>query len=480
LTQHPFETGCVAALAAALIACGGDSSSPTDAGPDAPVDGPSTLCGNQVVEPGEDCEPTSGAVMTFEGLRDSEKIAEFYAGGLGRRDSGPGPSFGVTFGGSALAVMDSDDGGSGDFGGEPSPRAIMLLANDVAPVMNVPSGFSGGLSFYYSAATEAGIVRVFSGVDGLGDELATLVLTTTPADGQPDPTGMFSPLLPLGTAFAGTAHSVDFSGAIAVFAFDNLTLGSATPHPGDTTGICFANCSLVAPACGDGRVDPGEECDDRGNSAGCNADCSALRCGDGYVNPVAEACDDGFADACGSCNQDCTGSGAASTCGDSQFCPETEGVLTTLPGVVAASSGGGAVSSEFGPSRMIDGSGQAQCALDGYHWILASDVADGSWIEVGFPQPVTISRIAVDTLAATADDCDGAAGRNVAGAEVQWYSGSQWVTADVISGQTDDWEFSFPSPVTTTRVRLYNVVTSSVGQALNPIIFEFSAFGCDG
>ena len=37
-----------------------------------------------------------------------------------------------------------------------------------------------------------------------------------------------------------------------------------------------------------------------------------------------EQCDDGFADACGSCNADCSGVGSGATCGDGEQCPELE------------------------------------------------------------------------------------------------------------------------------------------------------------
>jgi cysteine-rich repeat protein len=50
--------------------------------------------------------------------------------------------------------------------------------------------------------------------------------------------------------------------------------------------------------CGDGILDPGEECDagngTKQNSAACDDNCTFAKCGDGFPNPVAgEACDDG-------------------------------------------------------------------------------------------------------------------------------------------------------------------------------------------
>jgi hypothetical protein len=53
------------------------------------------------------------------------------------------------------------------------------------------------------------------------------------------------------------------------------------------------------PVCGDGIVHAGEECDDTGESASCDADCTLAACGDGVVNAAAgESCDgDDLADA---------------------------------------------------------------------------------------------------------------------------------------------------------------------------------------
>ena len=63
--------------------------------------------------------------------------------------------------------------------------------------------------------------------------------------------------------------------------------------------------------CGDGTIDPGEECDDGAISALCDQDCTLSVCGDGLVNQFSgEACDDG--EESSECNLDCT----ATRCGD--------------------------------------------------------------------------------------------------------------------------------------------------------------------
>ena len=66
------------------------------------------------------------------------------------------------------------------------------------------------------------------------------------------------------------------------------------------------SCRFFSVMCGDGKVDPGEECDTGANNsdvpdADCRLDCGLPRCGDG-VNDTAEECDDGnrvSGDGCG-------------------------------------------------------------------------------------------------------------------------------------------------------------------------------------
>ncbi len=65
--------------------------------------------------------------------------------------------------------------------------------------------------------------------------------------------------------------------------------------------------------CGDGALDPGEECDDGNddNSDNCVEGCVAASCGDGFVGP-GEACDDGNTDDGDECTSQC----ALASCGD--------------------------------------------------------------------------------------------------------------------------------------------------------------------
>lgn len=71
---------------------------------------------------------------------------------------------------------------------------------------------------------------------------------------------------------------------------------------------CSSNCRLELPGdvCGDGVVTGDETCDDTGESATCDDDCTAVECGDGNVNEAAdEACDDGNTTDDDACSNSC-------------------------------------------------------------------------------------------------------------------------------------------------------------------------------
>ncbi|MQA28775.1 MAG: hypothetical protein GEU82_02900 [Luteitalea sp.] len=163
-------------------------------------------------------------VLTFEGLLDGESVDAFYSGGLGSLGSGPGPNAGVAMPATTVR-LDSDAGGTGDFGGEPSPSAALFI-NRVSTI-NVPEGFRTGLSFFYTNPSSTTEVRLFEGPAQSGRLLSTAYFAATPVDGQGDPTGHHSPFLPAVVRFAGTARSISIMarGPGGLY-LDDLTLGS--------------------------------------------------------------------------------------------------------------------------------------------------------------------------------------------------------------------------------------------------------------
>ena len=58
--------------------------------------------------------------------------------------------------------------------------------------------------------------------------------------------------------------------------------------------------------CGNGIQEPGEACDDGGETAACNANCTVADCGDGIFNPLAEQCElDAHCNVDEACNASC-------------------------------------------------------------------------------------------------------------------------------------------------------------------------------
>jgi hypothetical protein len=185
-------------------------------------------------------------VLNFEGLADGERILDYYDGGFGSFGSGPGPDFDIIFGPDALALIDADAGGSGNFANEPSQDTIAFFLTGPGVVMNVPNGFTTGFSFFYSSG-RSGQVTVYDGLHGTGNVLAVIPVVaqgaTCGAGG--DPTGFFACWDPVGVTFSGTAYSVNFGGVANQTGFDEITLESEFPggcvrtrgywgqHPGD-------------------------------------------------------------------------------------------------------------------------------------------------------------------------------------------------------------------------------------------------------
>ena len=156
-------------------------------------------------------------VLTFEGLRNLETVSNYYNGGTGGAGSTGGTNYGVSFVGNSIAVRNNIF------------HTTFLLSPLIgAATMNVPGGFNTGLSFDYSALTNAS-VKIYSGVNRTGTLLASLNLTTLTLPNI---------WAPIGVNFAGTAKSVSFGDAPRFVAFDNITLSSsrvgtaAVPEPG--------------------------------------------------------------------------------------------------------------------------------------------------------------------------------------------------------------------------------------------------------
>lgn len=167
----------------------------------------------------------SAAVITldFEGVGNYGEVGNFYNGG-------GGTNYGIEFSPGSLGIVDSDAGGGGNFGNEPSPDTVLFFLNASSAILNYAAGFTTGFSFFYSSVDFGGSVHVYDGLNATGNLLASLVLDPL-GYGSGDPTGDYSNWKAIGVLFAGTAKSIDFGGTANYVAFDDVTLGSATPGP---------------------------------------------------------------------------------------------------------------------------------------------------------------------------------------------------------------------------------------------------------
>jgi hypothetical protein len=134
---------------------------------------------------------------------------------------------------------------------------------------------------------------------------------------------------------------------------------------------------------------------------------------------------------------------------------------------------------------MNDGLGKSNCG--GFHWIFNSSTPTTTcglppceWIELEWPNPVTISSTWIETEPGVGPSTCGLGNRNIASGTVQYFGNNQWLDIATLSGFTDDPRLDFGVPVTTTRLRVINVVTGSPS-IYNSVIYEWHVYpqpGC--
>lgn len=154
--------------------------------------------------------------LTFEGIGDATPVDDFYSG------------LGIVFDG-ATAFVDADDGGTGDFGSEPSPGTAAFT--EFGMVISVPAGIVGSVTFRYSNPGGTTNVRTYAEPDAGGPFLNDEYFTFTALNGAPDPTGAFSPFETASFSFTGVRRSLQvFSRGPGGLFIDDLTV-TVVPEP---------------------------------------------------------------------------------------------------------------------------------------------------------------------------------------------------------------------------------------------------------
>jgi len=190
--------------------------------------------------------------LNFEGVQPypsvtNTLIQEFYNGGTASNGAS-GANVGVSFSDGATVLCLNTVGTScsntskGGLG-VPGSEFAALYFPRVNPTMNVAAGFDTGFAFAYANPfATVQTVNIYSGLDGTGTLLASAALSGTTngalgacsAFGSPN----YCPFANLSMAFAGTARSVQFAGAVDSSVFDDFTFGSTlvggteVPEPG--------------------------------------------------------------------------------------------------------------------------------------------------------------------------------------------------------------------------------------------------------
>ncbi len=182
-------------------------------------------------------------------------IQNYYNGGTSSNGSS-GTNFGVAFSANSLAIclnsltVSCSNTSRGGLAPTSSQGGLFFL-DGAQSIMNVAAGFTTGFSFNYVALSNPGSVSVFSGLNGTGTNLGTILLPTN-AGSCPGYNAGFCPFKPVGVTFAGTALSVSFAGVANQIVFDDITFGSAivggaVPEPA-TWAMMLAGFGIVGGA----------------------------------------------------------------------------------------------------------------------------------------------------------------------------------------------------------------------------------------
>ena len=165
--------------------------------------------------------PAFSFTLDFQGAGDYNFIQDYYNGGT--NDAGAsGTNYGVSFGSDALIVTNNDD--FTYYSNAPSAGVLSAVGADAA--LNVASGFSGDVSFWYSSAEDT-TVSVFSGLNGAGTLLATFALLANANDGCSDTAYCHWDFKSLN--LAGVGQSIQFGSAVGA-GFDEVSV-SEVPLP---------------------------------------------------------------------------------------------------------------------------------------------------------------------------------------------------------------------------------------------------------
>ena len=187
--------------------------------------------------------------LDLSGLQDREEIQTYFDGGTGGNGSTGGANLGVTFTAGSTAQTNGVNDGFANVPAAANGAAAYFnqFAAGADVYLDDPTGFTGGFSFWYSNGSGGTVeVDLYSGVDGTGSLVGSILLSSNNNVGDCDPSISYCEWSVGGTSFAGTVESVDFTGANDTTfnnletLFSDITIGSAQPAPEPASLAMFA------------------------------------------------------------------------------------------------------------------------------------------------------------------------------------------------------------------------------------------------
>lgn len=173
--------------------------------------------------------------LDFEGATSFGFVENFYNGGTDS-EGASGINYGASFSSSGISLIDD---GTLEFGFSNQPSGATVLANDgTSVVLNVASGFTGQVLFFYSSRTDPvseallTTVTVFDGLDGTGNIVGSASFSPNSNTNPGFNTWNLSAV-----GVIGTGKSVSFGANGGFIAYDDITI-TAVPEP--TTALLLA------------------------------------------------------------------------------------------------------------------------------------------------------------------------------------------------------------------------------------------------
>jgi hypothetical protein len=226
-----------------------------------------------------------------------------------------------------------------------------------------------------------------------------------------------------------------------------------------TQGCNLGQCDAMTGQCFGMPINDGDPCDDL-DSCTAGETCQMGSCSNG--TPIVQCVG---ADNC--CPMGCT------EATDSDCSCNVNLATQAIP----SSNGGGQNATGYGPNNWNDGIDEIECqtlenCTQCMGWISNSMTPNGAFMQYDWPSLVTIGSMYVDAGACPPNNtCY--SGRTLHAGSIEYWDGVQWVVAQTFSNNPGDLAVTFNPQITTTKLRMFNVVAANCGQNNNTLAYEW-------